>query len=77
MIVRIKIWYSEIGGEDIPTPKNYPEELKIHRHKRERITDELVALHIREHIERVGAEPRYVMFIWNIITKAKQKYTIH
>lgn len=77
MTTRIKIWYSEIGGEDIPTPHNYPEELEFPGRERGEITDKLVAQHIQEHIERAGAERCHVMFIWDIVTEVRPRYTVH
>lgn len=77
MTTRIKVWYSDVGGEDIPAPKNYPEELEIRGHGRGEITDESVALHILAHIEKFGGQLCDVMFIWNIVTEVKQKYAVH
>ncbi len=77
MTTRIKVWYSDVNGEDIPAPENYPEELEIRGHERGGVTDKSVALHILEHIERNGAELCDVMFIWDIITEIKPKYMVH
>lgn len=77
MTTRIKVWYSDVDGEDIPTPKNCPEELEIRGHGKDEITDESVRLLIREHIKRAGGGRCDVMFIWDIVTEVKQKYTVH